>query len=278
MTISPLVSTAWLQQHLTDSSIRTVDCRWVLGEPGEGLRQYTEAHIPGAFHLDVDRDLSGQEGPGRHPLPAKRDFETLMRGKGISRDIHVVAYDGGQGMPAPRLWWLLRYFSHMKVSVLDGGWKRWTAEGRPVTAEVRQFPKADFVGRARLKTVLDKSAVDGMRDDPDVVLLDARAPERFRGETEPIDARAGHIPGAENMPYVRMLDPETGLFRSPGELKAEFEKVNASKAGKVICYCGSGITACTDILALHVIGIEAQLYEGSWSDWSRDASMAIATK
>lgn len=273
-----LVTTAWLGQHLHDPTIRIFDTRWILGQVGEGHRQYLEGHIPGAIHLDIDTQLSGKDGPGRHPFPAKRDFERLMKASGVSRDIHVIIYDAGQGVPAPRLWWLLRYFGHGRVSVLDGGWNRWVQEEQPITQEIPQPAASDFVGRARLKWVLDKEGVDNCRDDPDVLLLDARAPERYRGETEPIDAKAGHIPGAENFPFTSTLNPQTGFFRSQEELKKEFEKIGAIKASKVVCYCGSGITACTNLLALNLIGIDGVLYEGSWSDWSSDNNLSIATK
>src|SRR4030095_12406503 len=199
--VSDLITTDWLNAHLADPKIRVVDCRWVLGKPGEGRRQYEAGHIPGAAHLDVETDLSGKNGPGRHPLPASNDFEATMSRIGVDAKTHVVAYDQGKGIPAPRLWWLLRYFGHDKVSVLDGGFERWVKEGRPVALEIPSFPLSHFKADPRTDWVVDKHAVDRLRKEPGVLLIDARAPERYRGELEPIDAMAGHIPGAKNFPF-----------------------------------------------------------------------------
>lgn len=273
-----LVSTDWLQSHLQDSDIRIIDSRWVLGKLGEGKRLYEEGHIPGAIHLDIEEHLSGKEGPGRHPIPKKRDFENVMSEMGVSRDKHIIVYDDGKGAPAARLWWLFRYFGHEFVSVLDGGWNLWVREMKTTEREVRRYQAQKYTARAKHPMVLDKEGVDSLRDDPQVQLLDARAPERFRGDLEPLDAKAGHIPGAENFPYTQTLDPETGKFLSPEKLKEVFQKMGTDKAETVICYCGSGVTACTNILALKLIGIEAKLYEGSWSDWSKDSGLSIATK
>lgn len=271
-----LVSTDWLQSHLQDSGLRIIDCRWILGNPGEGRRQYEQEHISGAVHLDVDTQLSGKEGPGRHPIPDKRDFQKILSGVGVDRETTVIVYDEGKGMPAARLWWLLRYFGHEKVSLLDGGWNLWKKEMRPTGQEIPSFAEASFRGRAKLGWVLDKEGVDSLRDDPEVLLMDARAPERYRGEVEPIDARAGHIPGAENFPYIKTIDPDTGRFFPPETLRAEFRKIGADKAETIICYCGSGVTACTNILALKFAGFDAKLYEGSWSDWAKDPDKPIA--
>ncbi len=273
-----LVSTDWLQSHLQDSDIRIIDSRWVLGKLGEGKKMYDEGHIPGAVHLDIEEHLSGKEGPGRHPIPKKRDFENVMSELGVSRFKHIVVYDEGQGVPAARLWWLFRYFGHEDVSVLDGGWALWMREKKEIEREVRRYEAQKYTARAKHVMVLDKKGVDSLRDDPQVQIIDARAAERYRGESEPIDARAGHIPGAENFPYTQTLDPETGKFLSLSKLKEAFQKMGTEKAETVICYCGSGITACTDILALKLIGIDAKLYEGSWSDWSKDSGLSIATK
>ena len=274
---SDLVTAEWLQNHLDDRLVRVVDCRWVLGKPGEGRRQYEQGHIPGAVHLDVEGHLSGKEGPGRHPLPAKRDFQKTVSEIGVGRETHVVAYDDGSGAPAARLWWLLRYFGHEQVSILDGGSEIWVKEQRPVDQTIPRYSAAEFVVRPKKKWVVDKSAVDSLRDQTEVLLIDARAPERYRGEVEPMDARPGHIPGAQNFPFVNVIDPQTGQFFPKEKLKAEFERLGTKEAKTVICYCGSGVTACTDILALKLTGYEAVLYEGSWSDWSKDLNMAVAT-
>ena len=273
-----LVTADWLNQHLHDREIRIVDTRWVLQEPGQGRRQYEQGHIPGAIHLDIDTDLSAKEGPGRHPLPSRFNFQKLMTAIGVDRDTQVVAYDGGKGFPAARLWWLLRFYGHETVSVLDGGWEAWLRGGFPVQTDVPTHPTASFSARPRRKCVVDKKAVDSLRDETKTLLIDARAPERFRGEVEPIDAKPGHIPGAENFPFAQALDPQTGLFRSPESLREAFKGIGAAPDKTIICYCGSGVTACTNILALRLAGFEAQLYEGSWSDWSKDDSLSVATK
>ncbi|HEX5036156.1 MAG TPA: sulfurtransferase [bacterium] len=271
-----LVTADWLLEHLNDPNVRVVDCRWVVGEPGEGRRQYEAGHIQGAAHLDIEKHMTGKNGPGRHPLPGRRQFQDALSEIGVTRETRVVAYDSGSGMPAARLWWLLNYYGHENVSILNGGWNGWLAKGGPVSTEVPQFSKTEFVGRPRRKWVTDKEGVDSLRDHADILLIDARAPERYRGEVEPYDTRPGHIPGALNFPFSQALDPSTGLFRKPEELKAEFDKMGAKDAETIICYCGSGITACTDILALKLAGYEAQLYEGSWSDWSADNDLPAA--
>lgn len=274
---SELVSAEWLLEHLHDPGLRIIDCRWVLGEPDQGKAQYLAGHVPGAVHLDIDEHLSGKEGPGRHPLPARFNFQKLMSSIGVGRDTRVIAYDGGKGMPAARLWWLLRFYGHENVSVLDGGWEAWLKSGGPVQTEVPKPPEAEFTARPKRKWVVDKVLVDSVRDESSTLLIDARSAERYRGESEPIDAKAGHIPGAENLPFHQLLDPVTGRFLPPEKLKAAFESIGADKAKTIICYCGSGVTACTSILALKLAGYEAQLYEGSWSDWSSDNGLQIAT-
>ncbi|QQR81875.1 MAG: sulfurtransferase [Deltaproteobacteria bacterium] len=271
-----LVSTDWLQQQMGDHYLRIVDCRWVLGQPGEGHRLYEEGHITGALHLDVDDHLSGKEGPGRHPIPNKRDFENILSEMGIAREHHVVAYDDGQGAPAARLWWLMKFFGHDNVSVLDGGWNLWTKEGRATEREMRRYISQKFFARAKHVMTVDMEGMDTFRTEPDVVVIDARAPERYRGEVEPIDARAGHIPGAENFFFKLCLDPATGKFLPPAKLKALFQELGVSKDKTVISYCGSGITACTNVFALKLAGFNSKLYEGSWSEWSKDSQKPLA--
>jgi thiosulfate/3-mercaptopyruvate sulfurtransferase len=272
---SNLVTTEWLSSHLQDPKIRTVDCRWVLGKPGEGRRQYEAGHIPGAIYLDVDADLSAKTGPGRHPLPDPLDFEKTMSRIGVDADTHVIAYDEGKGAPAPRLWWLLRYFGHGKISVLDGGFTTWAKEGRPATKDMPSVPPCRFLARPSQDWVVDKMAVDRLREKPGVLILDARAPERYRGDVEPIDAQAGHIPGAKNFPFSTVIDSETGKFLSDEALRERFRSLGADQAKEIVCYCGSGVTACTDLLALKIAGWDGKLYEGSWSDWSRDPDLPV---
>ncbi|MBI4196547.1 MAG: sulfurtransferase, partial [Deltaproteobacteria bacterium] len=270
-----LVSRAWIEKLLEDPLLRIIVCRWILGKPGEGRRHYEEGHIPEAIHLDVDEQLSGKAGPGRHPIPRRADFERTMSEIGVGVDTYVIAYDAGNGMPAPRLWWLLRYFSHEKISVLDGGWKLWVKEGRRVAAgpSPRSSPvdgRVWIAGGRPGEGLVGKSYVTAQLNNSSITLIDARSPERYRGEIEPIDKRAGHIPGAINVPFTQCVDEE-GRYRPPSYIKR-------GEIQETICYCGSGITACTDIFALKLAGIDAKLYEGSWSDWSNDIDLPIETK
>lgn len=230
-----------------------VDCRWELGKPERGRELYLEGHIPGASFLDVERELSappgGPEG-GRHPLPTAEDFARVAGGAGIGPDVFVVAYDQGMTGGAARLWWLLRHFGHDAVAVLAGGISAWIG---PLRAGEEEIEPQEFVPRARDDDVIVAEELEEKVGQNGVILLDARVPERYRGEMEPIDPIAGHIPGARNWPY-----PESESV--PDELLGTEDEV--------VVYCGSGITACVDVLALDVAGIRAKLYAGSWSEWS----------
>jgi thiosulfate/3-mercaptopyruvate sulfurtransferase len=230
-----------------------VDCRWELGRPDRGRELYLEGHVPGASFLDVERDLSAPPGGsdgGRHPLPAAGDFARAAGAAGIGVGVFVVAYDQGMTGGAARLWWLLRHFGHDDVAVLAGGITTWAG---PLRSGDEEVEAADFVPRPRGDdTVTAEELLEGL-DQGRLVLLDARAPERYRGENEPIDPVAGHIPGARNLPY-----PEAD--RVPDDLLATEDEV--------VVYCGSGVTACVDVLALERGGVSAKLYPGSWSEWS----------
>lgn len=230
-----------------------VDCRWQLGHPELGRELYLEGHIPGASFLDVERDLSAPPGGadgGRHPLPGAEDFARAAGAAGIGPGIFVVAYDQGMTGGAARLWWLLRHFGHDGVAVLAGGIAAWAG---PLQSGEEEIEAAKFAPRPRdddtvaAEELLPRLGRDGL------VLLDARAPERYRGETEPIDAVAGHIPGARNLPYTETAQLPDYLLSTEDE---------------VVVYCGSGITASVDVLALERAGVHAKLYPGSWSEWS----------
>jgi thiosulfate/3-mercaptopyruvate sulfurtransferase len=265
--MQPLVDVRWLVEH---PEARVADVRWTPTGPPPRQR-YLEGHIPGAAFFDLDQDLARPGGPGRHPFPSPEDFAQTLGRLGIGPDTHVVAYDDGSGAIAARLWFMLRAHGHARASVLDGGLKAWRDAGMPVeTGEPRIEPvppPALVLDRSRLA---DRSQVEHRGG---TVLLDARAPERYRGEVEPIDARAGHIPGALNMPYAQNLGPD-GRFKPPAALRALYDKLGPD----VIVSCGSGVTACHDILALELAGLPpARLYVGSWSDWSSDPSRPIAT-
>ena len=281
MTVPALVTTDWLAEHLGDSHVRVVDARWSLLEPGKGRAAYDAAHVPGAKFLDVDVDLASPrgQGPGRHPLPTAERFAAAMSRAGVDGDTHVVAYDFGDGSTAARVWWLLRHFGHERVSLLDGGWTRWSAEGRATESGAPPITPAVFAARARFDDLVDADAVERLRREPGTLLIDSRMPERYEGRTEPIDPVAGHVPLAVNHPYPRNLraadDPR---FLPPEALRGEFAALGADRAERVIAYCGSGINACQNLFALHVAGFRnGLLYEGSWSDWCSTGARPAAT-
>src|SRR5262245_22859498 len=201
--VPELVATDWLAARLGDPDVRAADVRWSLLERGKGRRAYLEGHVPGAAFFDVDADLSAPrgEGPGRHPLPTPERFAATMSRAGIGPGTHVVAYDFGDGSTAARLWWLLRYFGHEQVSLLDGGFARWAAEGRPVESREPEHAPATFAAEPRPEMVVDAAAIERLRKDSDALVLDVRMAERYEGRREPVDPVAGHIPGARNRPY-----------------------------------------------------------------------------
>jgi thiosulfate/3-mercaptopyruvate sulfurtransferase len=230
-----------------------VDCRWELGRPERGRELYLEGHVPGAAFVDVERELSAQPGGpdgGRHPLPAEDDFAAAAGRAGIGAGVFVVAYDQGMNGGAARLWWLLRHFGHEDVAVLRGGLNAWIG---PLRTGEERVEAAGFVPRVRDDDTVTAEEVEASLGKTNVKIIDARAPERFRGEIEPIDAVAGHIPGAVNLPY------DGAVEAVPAGISGEDE---------VIVYCGSGITAAVDVLALELAGVRAKLYPGSWSEWS----------
>jgi len=228
----------------------------------------------------MDVDLSAPGGgrglpAGRHPWPGKDQFERVMSAAGIGPETRVVAYDDQAGAMAARLWYLLRAYGHDAVAVLDGGLPKWTAEGRPVETSSVNPPPAAFVARPREGWVLDKAAM--VREAPRSLVLDARAAERYRGDSDPIDPRAGHIPGGRNAPYKDNLSGAAiPVFRAPGELRARYEALGADRDEPIV-YCGSGVTACHNLLALELAGLRGRLYAGSWSEWSADPSLPVAT-
>jgi thiosulfate/3-mercaptopyruvate sulfurtransferase len=264
---------------LNNPNVRPIVVRWSLTERGSGRTAYLAAHIPGAAHLDIDADLSAppDEGPGRHPLPAPEAFAAAAGRAGIGLDTHVVAYDASGGAYAARLWWLLRYFGHDQVSLLDGGWPAWQAANQPTESGATAIEPAIFTPHPRHEFVADADLVDVLRLDIDTLLLDARATERYTGDVEPIDAQAGHIPGARSAPYAMNIRAD-GTMKSVDELRDHYDALGINRAKRVVCYCGSGVTAAHTIFALTLLGREdALLYEGSWSDWSSDPERPVAT-
>jgi len=280
MAFITLIDSETLESHLNDPDWVVVDCRFSLTDPSDGRRAYLQAHIPGAVYAHLEEDLSGPVVPGktgRHPLPDPGVLAATFSRWGIDTRVQVVAYDdAGGAMAAARLWWLLRWLGHDAVAVLDGGWSHWIREGRPIRSgnEVRE-PRM-FRPRMRPEYVVTAEEVARVRMDPAWRLLDVRAPMRFRGEQEPIDPVAGHIPGALNAPFAENLTIE-GRFRSPQELRARFEALLGSvPPERVICYCGSGVTAAHTLLAMTHAGLQgARLYAGSWSEWITDPARPI---
>lgn len=278
MSTSPIVSVPELAERIDDPQLRLFDVRWYLPTTGKsGRAAYDAGHLPGAQFLDLDGQLSApaEQGPGRHPLPSPEEFAETLAEAGVSAASWVVVYDDVGGAVASRLWWMLRWVGHDDVAVLDGGYDRWVAAGLPTSTEWVRADRAPFEARPDASRVLDKAAVDALRRDPEALLIDARAAPRYQGQTEPIDARAGHIPGAVNAPFADNL--EGGVLKSPEALRERFAALGADRKRTVV-YCGSGVTACHDLLALEIAGLPSgQLYEGSWSDWAADDGLPCAT-
>ena len=265
----PLISASELRSRLGDVTV--LDVRYRTGGPA-GLAEYAAGHVPGAAYVDLDRDLAGAPGDrGRHPLPDAEEFVDAMQRAGVRLEGGVVVYDDWSGQAAARAWWLLRHYGHHDVRVLDGGWAAWQAAGGEVETGETRPPRGDFHGRPGSMGVVGVERVPGVD-----VLIDARAPERYRGEVEPIDPVAGHIPGAVNVPTVRNLDNH-GHFRDAHELRDAYAEVGAVAGADVAAYCGSGVTATHDVLAMELAGIRASLFPDSWSGWISDPSRPVAT-
>lgn len=275
-----LVSVSDLSAELAAGRpLSLLDVRWRLGGP-PGRDSYRAGHLPGAVFADLDRDLAGPPGPGgRHPLPAAAGFQAAMRRAGISGGQPVVVYDDADASSAARAWWLLRYFGHPAVRVLDGGYQAWTAAGRPVSTQDPAPEPGTFTARPGGLPVLDAAAAAALARSG--VLLDARAAARYRGETEPADPVAGHIPGAVSAPATGNTGPD-GRFLDGPALRDRFAALGvpglaAGTAPEVGAYCGSGVTAAHEVLALALAGIPAALYPGSWSEWITDPARPVAT-
>jgi thiosulfate/3-mercaptopyruvate sulfurtransferase len=267
-----LISTAELAARLGEPDVVVCDVRYYLADHDQGRREYDAGHLPGAVFVDLHTELAGGPGGGRHPLPDVGDFVDLLGRLGIGPSSDVVAYDSAGGATASRLWWMLRSIGHGRVAVLDGGLPAWVDEGRELTDEVTVRPPVTYppvpgwTGTVEADDVAQGVALGA-------TLIDARAPERYRGDQEPIDARAGHIPGAINRFHGDNVGSDGRHLPLP-ELVARFEGVGE----RPIVYCGSGVTACHDLLAMSLVGITgARLYPGSWSEWSSDPGRPIET-
>jgi len=275
--LKTIISTGDLQAHLGDGWV-IVDCRYDLGNDGWGREQYLASHIPGALYASLKQDLAERPNGsnGRHPLPSVDALAATMSRLGVSRDGQVVVYDQDSGMYASRLWWSLKYLGHDQVAVLDGGWAKWAREARPTASGEEHRTPTTFVAQPREHMCVRLDDIGRLDTSSPVRLIDARAPERFEGRVEPIDRVPGHIPGAVNH-YYRSNVTGDGTMLPPATLRAAFERtLDGHDPARAITYCGSGVTACHNVLAMEHAGLPgARLYPGSWSEWSSDPARPV---
>lgn len=259
---------------------RIFDCRFNLADPPAGRQAYIAGHLPDACFLDLNEDLSGPLSGlnGRHPLPDPQLLADKLGSLGVGSDTQVVAYDDSGGMFAARLWWLLRWLGHDRVAVLNGGFQAWLAGGHPLATDCREPVATTFMPKPRSSMRVDANYVHSHLHSPSMLLIDARAPDRFRGENETLDPVGGHIPGAINRFFRDNLDAN-GCFKAAAQLQEEFGAlIKGGDAHHVVHQCGSGVTACHNLLAMEVAGLSgARLYAGSWSEWCADPARPIAT-
>ena len=284
MTFKTLIGVEALQELLGKPCLAVVDCRFDLMNPEAGRQAYLRGHIPGARYADLNRDLSAPIGPhtGRHPLPLPEDFAARLGALGIGNDTQVVAYDEVNGSIAARLWWMLRWLGHDAVAVLDGGFKAWTAHGGALQSgepdpEAAERVARHFKPRIDAGSVVSTAELERVLRGPDAVLVDARAEERYAGTVEPIDPVAGHIPGAVNHPFTANLGAD-GRFLPAAELERRWQaRLPGGGPKNLVAMCGSGVTACHNLLSLEVAGLTGgKLYAGSWSEWIRDPRRPVA--
>lgn len=277
MTFTTLIETDALAGLIGSPTLAVVDCRFDLANVAAGEAGYAAGHIPGAVYAHLDRDLSAPKTGtnGRHPLPSPDAAAAAFGRLGIDASTQVVAYDGENGMYASRLWWMLKWLGHDAVAVLNGGLAKWVAEQRPVSTEPSARGTRTFVAAPRPSMVVSAAEVPALTTSTSTRLVDARAPERFRGDVEPLDPVAGHIPGAANYFFGQNL--ANGRFKGAEALRAGFKEALGDVRGdQVVCYCGSGVTACHNVLALEHAGLTgARLYPGSWSEWCADPARAV---
>ncbi len=273
MASSPILSAPSLHTSLHLPGLRILDVRTRHGKPEQGRSLYAAGHIPGAIHIDLETDLSAAHGPGRHPLPTPSEFTLCLAHKGIAPEHHVVCYDDVGGAIASRLWWMAEHVGIAKVQVLDGGFPAWTEANYATETDLSTYPEGHWPLASAIHPTVNRSHL--LSREPHCMVLDARSAERYRGEEEPIDSVAGHIPGAISAPFSENLS--NGFFRSPEHLRSRFEALGVQQDSCVIHSCGSGVTACHNLLAMRIAGYPTTtLYPGSWSDWS-SAGLPIAT-
>jgi thiosulfate/3-mercaptopyruvate sulfurtransferase len=279
MRFSTLLQPADLMGHLQDPEWLVLDCRFDLTDPEAGALAWSGGHIPGAIHADLERNLSGPATPhsGRHPLPAPAAFAETLSRWGVTARTQVVAYDASSGMLAARLWWMLRWMGHDSVAVLDGGLQAWSAAGGAQETSWSQRPASSFSGRPRECMTVTAAELASLLARGACLLIDARSPERFEGRSEPLDPVAGHVPGAVNHPCQWNLRSD-GHLHSPADLRERWSPTLGTRTGaETVCMCGSGVTACHDLLAMEHAGIGGgRLYAGSWSEWIRDPGRPVA--
>jgi thiosulfate/3-mercaptopyruvate sulfurtransferase len=280
MNRTTLIEPAELASRLGASDLVVIDCRYDLFTPDSGAAAYARGHIPGAHYAHADHELASPitASSGRHPLPAVEALDATLRSWGVGPESQVVVYDDTNGTTAARLWWLLRWVGHAKVALLNGGWKHWLASGGAQSSARPQPAAGAFRARADRVQWVSTEEVAALIGRPALLLTDARAPDRFAGRSEPIDVVAGHVPGAINHPLTLNLD-STGRFLPAEELLTRWQRTLAGRApADLIAMCGSGVSACHNLLALEIAGLKgARLYPGSWSEWIRDRARPIAT-
>ena len=282
MIYTTLISVLELVPNIGDPNWVIVDCRYTLGDPEHGRQNYIEAHIPGAVYAHLDEDLCSlwiKGETGRHPLPSIKAFADKLGDWGINSSSKIIAYDdAGGSMAASRFWWLMRWLGHYTVAVLDGGWQEWLKSGQPVRSGAESRSSSIFIPRQRSRWLIETDELLTRLEDPSLILVDSRVAERYRGEVEPIDPVAGHIPGAFNAPHQNVLNEE-GKFLPPNALRKHFAELLGDFSAKdTVFYCGSGVSAVQNILAVAHTGLgDARLYAGSWSEWITDPERPIAT-
>lgn len=270
-----LVTYKWLKEHIDDENLVIVDCRFDLQNELYGKDSYEKGHIQGAFYMDMNNDLAGEkkEHGGRHPLPDILVFKEKIENIGIGNDTIVVAYDDGEIAGASRFWWMLKYLGHEKVYILNGGISEWIKENYPITTDVPSKIKKEFIINLNEEIMADMLEVKYKKDKECIAIVDSRSFDRYKGEVEPIDKVAGHIPRAKN--YFWMETLEDGEFKNTDKLDIHFKELK--EYDEIIVHCGSGITGAVNFLALDEIGIKSKLYVGSWSDWISYKDNEIAT-
>lgn len=280
MNYNTIISAGKLNDIIGDEQVRVFDCRFSLKDPQGGLKCYQQGHLPHAQFADMDTQLSSPmtASSGRHPLPSPEDFIKQLRAWGVSNDTQVIAYDDMKGAFAARLWWMMRWLGHEKVAVLDGGMEKWSEAGYPLTQEAVDFPAGDFSGKANMEWLVDIDTVSRELEAGKMTLIDARAADRFTAKDQQTDPVPGHIPGAKNLPFGGNLTGD-GLMKSSTEIRQRFDAIIKENPDReVVNMCGSGVTACHNLLAQAIAGMPPmKIFIGSWSQWIRDPKRPVAT-